>query len=66
MSQAMPRTIGDLIAATIADYERRGAAAIADLCTKRPVAFVQLVAAVSGLIQGSEPVWEETDAQNGS
>ena len=57
MSQAMPRTIGDLIAATQADYERRGAAAIEDLRTKRPVAFVQLVAAVAGLIEGSEPVW---------
>ena len=66
MSQAMPRTISDLIAATIADYERRGAAAIADLCTKRPVAFVQLVAALAGHIEESEPLWEERTALNRS
>ena len=50
-------TISDLIDATIADYERHGASAIAELRKKRPVAFVQLVAAVAGLIEGSEPVW---------
>jgi hypothetical protein len=60
------QTISDLIDATIADYERRGAAAIEDLCKKRPVAFVQLVATIAGHIKGSEPVWEERTARNGS
>jgi hypothetical protein len=62
----MPKTIGDLIDATLADYERRGAAAIEDLRKKRPVAYVQLVAAIAGHIERSEPLWDAPTARNGS
>jgi hypothetical protein len=66
MSDVAESTISDLIDATLADYKRRGAAAIEDLRKKRPVAFVQLVAAIAGHIEGSEPVWEERMSRNGS
>jgi hypothetical protein len=66
MSDVAGSTISDLIDATVADYERRGASAIEDLRKKRPVAYVQLVAAISGLIEGTEPVWEERMSRNGS
>ena len=66
MSDVAGSTISDLIAETIADYERRGAAAIEELCKKRPVAYVQMVAAIAGHIEGSEPLWEERTALNGS